>query len=113
MSINFQVLIEDDLILSEVVEDHIFRIVQESLSNTLRHANATDVKIEISQRNQELFVHIRDNGIGFDINRDKNKKASYGLKTMQERSQELGGTFTIRSNKDEGTYIDIRIPSKL
>ncbi|MFC0300698.1 histidine kinase [Virgibacillus soli] len=111
--INFQVLIEDDLILSEVVEDHIFRIVQESLSNTLRHANATDVKIEISQRNQELFVHIRDNGIGFDINRDKNKKASYGLKTMQERSQELGGTFTIRSNKDEGTYIDIRIPSKL
>ena len=38
------------------------------------------------------------------------KKASYGLKTMQERSEELGGTFTVRSNIDQGTYIDIRIP---
>jgi NarL family two-component system sensor histidine kinase LiaS len=41
---------------------------------------------------------------------DSGKKASYGLKTMRERTEELGGRFKIRTNKDEGTYIDIRIP---
>ena len=108
--IEFQVNIQDDLTLSEAIEDHIFRIIQEALSNILRHAHATRVRIDVYMRHDELFVHIRDNGRGFDIEQDLNRKTSYGLKTMRERSQELGGTFTIRSNKDEGTNIDIRIP---
>jgi two-component system, NarL family, sensor histidine kinase LiaS len=108
--INFQVTIDDTLKLPEVTEEHVFRIVQESLSNILRHAYATEVKIEASKRGKELFLHIADNGKGFDFSQDQAKKTSYGLKTMKERSEELGGTFTIRSNVDEGTYIDIRIP---
>lgn len=109
-SIQFHLFIEEGLVLGEVIEEHVFRIIQESLSNILRHANATDVKIDISKRGNELFVHIRDNGKGFDVTMDTNKKTSYGLKTMRERSEELGGTFTVRSNREEGTYIDIRIP---
>jgi NarL family two-component system sensor histidine kinase LiaS len=106
----FQLALEPDLMLSETVEEHVFRIVQEALSNILRHANATTVKIEVFTRSRELFLHIRDNGKGFDIEEDSDKKASYGLKTMRERTEELGGRFTIRTNIDEGTYIDIRIP---
>ncbi|SHG73554.1 sensor histidine kinase [Ornithinibacillus halophilus] len=108
--ISFDVAVDEDLVLSEAKEEHIFRIIQESLSNILRHANATEVKLTVTKRSNEVFVHIRDNGKGFDINNDSMRKTSYGLKTMKERSEELGGTFTIRSNKDEGTYIDIRIP---
>ncbi|MEN2767706.1 sensor histidine kinase [Ornithinibacillus xuwenensis] len=108
--IDFQLVINDNLKLSEATEEHVFRIIQESLSNILRHANATVVKIDISLRGNELFMHIADNGKGFDLEHDHAKKTSYGLKTMKERSEELGGTFTIRSNIDEGTYIDIRIP---
>jgi two-component system, NarL family, sensor histidine kinase LiaS len=108
--IDFQLEVDETLKLSEAAEEHVFRIIQESLSNILRHANATEVRIEVVKRGAELFMHIADNGKGFDLSIDSEKKTSYGLKTMKERSEELGGTFTIRSNTDEGTYIDIRIP---
>lgn len=109
-AIDFQVVVEEDLILSEAIEEHVFRITQEAFSNILRHSNATVVTLSIRSRNNELFVHIRDNGKGFNVSADNDKKTSYGLKTMRERSEELGGTFKLRSNPDEGTYIDIRIP---
>lgn len=108
--IDFHVSVQEDLALPDTIEEHVFRIIQESLSNILRHAFATDVTINLSKRATELFIHIRDNGKGFDINQRGERKTSYGLKTMRERSEELGGTFTIRSGINEGTYIDIRIP---
>jgi NarL family two-component system sensor histidine kinase LiaS len=108
--IDFRVNISESLHLTEATEEHLFRIIQESLSNILRHANATEVTLEIIVRNKELFLHISDNGKGFDLESDQAKKTSYGLKTMKERSEEIGGTFTVRSDLDEGTYIDIRIP---
>lgn len=109
-SINFHIHIDKFSRLSETTEEHVFRIVQESLSNTLRHAEATEVTIEIKKYQQELFIHIADNGKGFDLSSDQQKIVSYGLKTMKERSEEIGGTFAIRSKLGEGTHIDIRIP---
>ncbi|WP_284139480.1 MULTISPECIES: sensor histidine kinase [unclassified Virgibacillus] len=108
--IAFYVSIEENLMLNPTTEEHVFRIIQESLSNILRHAQAANVKIDVAKRSNELFIHIRDDGKGFDIRLDADKKTSYGLKTMRERSEELGGTFVVKSNIDEGTYIDIRIP---
>lgn len=108
--VDFNVSIVKDLYLSETIEVHVFRIIQEALSNILRHAFATKVTVDISKHAKELFIHIRDDGKGFEVNNNLDKKTSYGLKTMRERSEELGGTFTVRSNVDEGTYIDIRIP---
>jgi len=108
--LDFTVNIEDDLPLSETIEEHLFRIVQEALSNILRHAKAHHVKLDITDGDDELFLHIRDDGEGFDAHEDTNRKTSYGLKTMQERTEDLGGTFTVRSSKGEGTYINIRIP---
>ncbi|MFB1052196.1 histidine kinase [Paraliobacillus sp. JSM ZJ581] len=107
--IDFKMNIDNFTRLSETTEEHVFRIVQESLSNTLRHAEATEVLIEIKVHKNELFIHIADNGKGFDPT-SQQKIASYGLKTMKERSEEIGGTFAIRSKDSEGTHIDIRIP---
>ncbi|WP_164669562.1 sensor histidine kinase [Virgibacillus doumboii] len=109
-SMDFAVTIDEAIELSETTEEHVFRIIQESLSNTLRHSAATKVKLEVFIRSRELFLHISDNGKGFNMDEDTNRKTSYGLKTMKERSEELGGTFAIRSSEGEGTYIDIRIP---
>ncbi|MFC0523513.1 histidine kinase [Pontibacillus salicampi] len=106
--IRFDVHMDDMENIPESAEDHLFRIVQEALSNILRHAEATEVDVRLKQERTELFVHIGDNGKGFEL--DQDKKTSYGLKTMQERTEEIGGTFTIRSKPHEGTYIDIRIP---
>jgi len=108
--IQFHVSIDESLELSSSAEEHVFRIVQESLSNILRHANATEVTLKFTKRNNELFVHIADDGDGFDVDVDSQRKTSYGLKTMRERSEEIGGTFSLKSIKGEGTYIDIRIP---
>lgn len=109
-SMEFSIGIDDEIELSRTTEEHVFRIIQESLSNTLRHSAATKVTLEVFIRSRELFLHIRDNGKGFNMENNSNRKTSYGLKTMKERSEELGGTFAIRSGEGEGTYIDIRIP---
>lgn len=106
--IDFKIEMEEVDGVSKATEDHLFRMIQESLSNILRHADATEVKLYIRNKPSELFLHISDNGNGFDLSEDK--KTSYGLKTMQERCEEIGGTFAIRSKKGEGTHIDIRIP---
>ncbi|WP_440896279.1 histidine kinase [Amphibacillus sp. Q70] len=108
--IDFQVNIDQVNKLPRFTEEHIFRIIQEGLSNTLRHADATKVKIVLSHEPEHLFVHLADNGKGFDWTLADQKKTSYGLKTMRERSEEIGGQFNLRTKKGDGTYIDIRVP---
>ncbi|MEN1970248.1 sensor histidine kinase [Lentibacillus sp. N15] len=108
-TLDFQLAIADDLELTATTEEHVFRIIQEALSNILRHAKATKVTIKLTQQGDELFLHVADNGIGFEIELNNERKTSYGLQTMKERAEELGGTFAVRSNPGEGTYIDIRI----
>src|SRR5690606_19646670 len=76
-SIEFQIGVEEALNLSETIEEHVFRIIQEAFSNILRHADATVVQLTIRKRRDELFVHIRDNGKGFDLTKDQEKKTSY------------------------------------
>lgn len=109
-AIVFHVELEQDMELKETTEDHVFRITQEALANILRHSQATEVHLQIITRGNDLFIHIRDNGIGFELDKQLDSNVSYGMKTMRERSEELGGTFNVRSILKEGTYIDIRIP---
>ncbi|MCA1059599.1 sensor histidine kinase [Rossellomorea aquimaris] len=94
--------------LSKGTETHMFRIIQESLSNILRHSEATRVKIATEKKGGYLSLYISDNGKGFDLK--ESKMTSYGLQTMRERAEEIGGLFQIRSKEKEGTYIDLRIP---
>jgi two-component system, NarL family, sensor histidine kinase LiaS len=106
-NLEFQASIDEIEYISNAAEEHLFRIVQEALSNILRHAEATKVKITLTERENDIYLYISDNGKGFDPS--KEKIASYGLKTMRERCEEIGGIFNIRSKEKEGTYIDIRL----
>jgi len=99
---------DDGVAMSKGIEDHLFRIVQEALSNALRHAKATRLELKLLQRQDAVRLLIRDNGVGFDMS-DK-KQSSYGLSTMQERVTEIGGLFSIVSAPQQGTRIDIRVP---
>ncbi|MFS0561883.1 sensor histidine kinase [Terribacillus sp. 179-K 1B1 HS] len=108
----FNVHIEETKQLSRSVEEHLFRIIQEALSNTLRHAEASEVTIELFTRGMDVAVNIQDNGKGFDTKVVQQRKTSLGLKTMQERCEELGGTFTVRASAGIGTQIGLRIPTK-
>lgn len=99
---------EEELSLNKGIENHLFRIVQEALSNTLRHARATKMGIELHRRGETVRLGIRDNGVGFDI--QAKKQTSYGLMSMEERVNELGGSFNVASAPGKGTRIEIRVP---
>jgi len=99
---------EPHLAILPEAEDHLFRIVQEALSNTLRHARASRMDISLRREQGQLHLLMRDDGVGFDM--EAKKQTSYGLLTMEERVYEMGGTMTLRSAPGEGTEIDIRVP---
>mgnify|MGYP002621519534 CR=1 FL=1 len=100
--------IDRDIELTKGIEDHLFRIVQEALSNTLRHSKATKLSVSLKEREGAVHLTVRDNGIGFDPGQKKH--ASYGIASMQERVNELGGAMQIISAEGKGTRVDIRIP---
>lgn len=95
--------------LDSGIEDHLFRIVQEAVSNTLRHAKANKLEVYLNQTQDSVTLKIVDNGVGFESNQP-DKVGSYGLRNMRERVVGLGGTFKIVSIKQQGTILDISIP---
>lgn len=90
----------------------IFRIVQESLTNVAKHAQASHVVVEIAHRNDNLCVEISDNGKGFDPVTSTNRK-SFGLLGMRERAIALGGNITVISTLARGTVVSLLIPQNL
>ena len=91
------------------VENQLFRILQEAVSNTLRHAEAKTLKITLIKREGFIIMRIIDDGIGFDMT--EINTSSYGLDTMNERSEELGGSFKVVSLPNRGTRIEVKIPT--
>jgi len=89
----------------------VFRIVQESLTNVARHAEASSVEITLAQGADVLHVSVRDNGKGFDPADIANRK-SFGLLGMSERAIALGGTVEIASSPQQGTVVAVRMPTK-
>lgn len=95
------------------VEQNIYRIVQEALTNTVKHAKAKNVYIQLLHFENEkeiLRLSIEDDGNGFDMQK---LKPSIGLRGMQERAEGLGGTFQIDSRPDSGTIIMVEIPAEV
>ncbi len=87
----------------------IFRIVQESLTNVVRHAAASRVEITLTQSAGDFIVEVRDNGKGFDPALT-GKRKSFGLLGMRERAAALGGSIDIASVPQQGTVVSARIP---
>lgn len=87
----------------------VFRIIQESLTNVLRHSKATDVIIKIAEKEDETVVEIKDNGCGIKLSEINNPK-SLGLLGMRERAYLFGGNFSIKGDVGKGTKITLTIP---
>ena len=98
----------EDVKLPEGVEDHLFRIAQELLSNTLHHSHATTLEVYLRQLDSTVLFKIEDNGVGF--NSEEILPGSYGINNMKERVQGLGGQVRIVSFPNQGTTIEIKIP---
>ena len=91
-------------------EVNIYRIVQESLSNTLKHANAEASKVSVKKMADRIIISIRDNGIGFEFAEKLKNIKSLGLKTLLERTKFLNGQMKVRSKEKDGTLLEFQLP---
>jgi len=90
-----------------------FRVVQEALTNVIRHAGASHVEVAVKRVDSELHLSIHDDGVGFDVAAARQRAqrgGSLGMLSMQERVTLAGGTFTVQSTAGYGTQIDARLP---
>jgi PAS domain S-box-containing protein len=95
--------------LSKEISLCTYRILQEGLRNIGRHARATKVHVMLSQKNDSLFLMIKDNGIGFDPGSNM-KKAGLGIASMTERARSIRGNLSIESQPLMGTAITLAAP---
>ena len=99
------------------VEAGILRIFQESMTNVRKHAQATEVEVNLVFNDSSAELSVRDNGVGFEPkvagseDTGKKKGDTFGLISMRERARGLGGTFEVQSQKGEGTLVKIVIPA--
>ena len=96
--------------LTPALETSVFRIVQELLNNTMKHAQATSVELRITESNEHICIEFKDNGIGFDPGKIKDNKKGIGMKNMEARTRILKGKFDVTSKPGEGTAFKIEIP---
>ena len=88
----------------------LFRVMQESLQNVFKHAQATAVTVRLSGSPKGIGLSVRDNGKGFEVESQSAKRAGLGLVSMQERARLLGGISRIRSSPEHGTRVCAWIP---
>lgn len=105
IQVNFKEQLQD---LPKPIENHLFRIIQEFISNTLKHSNASQLDIYLYQTSGSVQLKMIDNGVGFDV--EKAKKISYGLKNMEERVSDMAGSFQMISAPNQGVTMTIILP---
>jgi signal transduction histidine kinase len=99
--------------LDEATKIAVFRIIQESLNNIIKHAQASHVNIHLAFEEKNIRIHVFDNGVGFDPDQVKHQhssRSSLGLAGMEERAVLLGGTVSIQSRIGYGTQVEAMIP---
>lgn len=90
-------------------DDEIVMVVQEALSNSLRHAESDWVDITLTDHDEDVVIRVIDNGVGFD---SWDVPGGMGIANMRSRVQRLGGVMTIDSAQGEGTRVEVRLPVK-
>ena len=109
--VDVQLTVSEDLTMPPGVELQLVRIIQESLTNVRKHARAKKVEVEVHQAAGRLLLQIRDDGVGFEKGaRSRSVFPRFGLSTMQERAESIGGTFSIDSAPGAGTRVRVEAP---
>ncbi|NJN92727.1 MAG: GAF domain-containing sensor histidine kinase [Anaerolineales bacterium] len=97
------------------VEAAIFAIVQETVNNAIKHAQAQNIIVQLTETATAIYTVIRDDGQGFDVNGVMNnyeQRGSLGMINLKERTQLIGGELNIRSAPGHGTRITIQVPKE-
>jgi PAS domain S-box-containing protein len=102
---------DEDIPLDNDRATAVFRIIQESLTNVIRHAKASEITLKMEKKGDVLTIRITDNGIGIALD-GMEKTRAFGIAGMRERVRLLDGTLIIRSRPGHGVQIMVNIPLK-
>jgi signal transduction histidine kinase len=103
--------IDPDIRLLPSIELQLVRIVQEALTNVRKHARASHASIELRRRNGSVVATVTDNGVGFDsATKARGEMPRFGLTTMRERAESIGGKLAITSTPGAGTTVHAEVP---
>ena len=94
--------------LVPILENAIYRIVQEGLTNACRHSKSKRVRVELVQHDDKLRIKIQDWGVGFNLSDVEDD--CFGLASIRERARLLGGNTVVESTPDQGTCITVELP---
>jgi len=111
-NINFVADIDNiDKVFIPEIEINIYRIIQESLNNIIKHSEAKEVTVVVNRTGKEIHIEISDDGKGFDIRKYKmnSKRNGFGLKGIEERVKLMNGEFNIESKEGKGTVVEIQL----
>ena len=95
--------------ISTEVQNELFRIAQEALTNISKHARAKSAWINLTFTVDQIILTIRDNGVGLAATNSTKSNGSYGLEAMRERAQRIGGRLQIENSKNGGTSVRVRM----
>lgn len=96
-------------LLSPDAETHLLRIIREAVTNIVRHAKATEVRITLRVNSEQIQLCVEDDGCGF-VPADHLHGESFGLTSMRERARNLGGFFSLYSQPGSGTRVVVFVP---
>ena len=110
--ISARLIVKDVIHLDPVASLALYRIAEEALNNTLKHAQAKTVTVTLSAETGWVALEIQDDGRGFDL-RESQRGSGMGLANMRERASELGGSLEVVSAPGAGTRVIARVKSEL
>jgi two-component system nitrate/nitrite sensor histidine kinase NarX len=110
ISVDLKVDHPEVIIFSSQVEIQLIRIIHEALTNIVKHAHATRGKITIESDNDTAAITIEDDGKGFCENRNAEPNLHFGLQTMKDRAESVGGALSVCSSSGRGTRVTIQLP---
>jgi signal transduction histidine kinase len=87
------------------------RIVQEAVTNAVRHSQGRNIQVELTMEGQELLLNISDDGTGFDPSLANALQGHFGITGMKERAAKLGGHIEITASAGNGTVVQVRLPA--
>jgi signal transduction histidine kinase len=108
VGINTRLLTGETFEIPKQIQGELYHIALEALNNSLKHAQATEVTVKIDITEVQIKLEITDNGSGFDPETTKDGRG-FGLDSMRERADSLGGILNLTSNIDEGTTVCVNI----
>ncbi len=111
LQVEFEAIgLEEGERLPPAVEIALYRIVQEAVTNAVRHARATHISVVLERRDGSVVALVEDDGVGFDLDQVPQRDEHLGLFSMRERAEMLGGSLVIESAPGKGTTVVVEVP---